>query len=160
MRRSPRDPGEALLSMPMIVWSVFQGGLAFAMLATVFLVETWSGMPEVELRALIFFALIAEIVALILVNRSFSAGLGEAFIRQNAALRYVAAAIISVTALILFLPSLQALLKFGEIAPSDMLLAIGLGIVLLVVLEACKPLVRILTFRLSAIQVPAPVVAK
>ena len=160
MQRSPRDPGEALLSMPMIVWSVFQGGLAFAMLATVFLVETWSGMPEVELRALIFFALIAEIVALILVNRSFSAGLGEAFVRQNAALRYVAAAIISVTALILFLPSLQALLKFGEIAPSDMLLAIGLGIVLLVVLEACKPLVRILTFRLSAIQVPAPVVAK
>ena len=160
MRRSPRDPGEALLSMPMIVWSVFQGGLAFAMLATVFLVETWSGMPEVELRALIFFALIAEIVALILVNRSFSAGLGEAFVRQNAALRYVAAAIISVTALILFLPSLQALLKFGEIAPSDMLLAIGLGIVLLVVLEACKPLVRILTFRLSAIQVPAPVAAK
>jgi len=160
MQRSPRDPGEALLSMPMIVWSVFQGGLAFAMLATVFLVETWSGMPEVELRALIFFALIAEIVALILVNRSFSAGLGEAFVRQNAALRYVAAAIISVTALILFLPSLQALLKFGEIAPSDMLLAIGLGIVLLVVLEACKPLVRILTFRLSAIQVPAPVAAK
>jgi Ca2+-transporting ATPase len=160
MRRSPRDPGEALLSMPMIVWSVFQGGLAFAMLATVFFVETWSGMPEVELRALIFFALIAEIVALILVNRSFSAGLGEAFVRQNAALRYVAAAIISVTALILFLPSLQALLKFGEIAPSDMLLAIGLGIVLLVVLEACKPLVRILTFRLSAIQVPAPVAAK
>lgn len=160
MRRSPRDPGEALLSMPMIVWSVFQGGLAFAMLATVFLVETWSGMPEVELRALIFFALIAEIVALILVNRSFSAGLGEAFVRQNAALRYVAAAIISVTALILFLPSLQALLKFGEIAPSDMLLVIGLGIVLLVVLEACKPLVRILTFRLSAIQVPAPVAAK
>ncbi len=160
MRRSPRDPGEALLSMPMIVWSVFQGGLAFAMLATVFLVETWSGMPEVELRALIFFALIAEIVALILVNRSFSAGLGEAFVRQNAALRYVAAAIISVTALILFLPSLQALLKFGEITPRDMLLAIGLGIVLLVVLEACKPLVRILTFRLSAIQVPALVAAK
>ena len=160
MRRSPRDPGEALLSMPMIVWSVFQGGLAFAMLATVFLVETWSGMPEVELRALIFFALIAEIVALILVNRSFSAGLGEAFVRQNAALRYVAAAITGVTSLILFLPSLQTLLKFGEIAPSDMFLAIGLGIVLLVVLEACKPLVRILTFRLSSIQKPAPVAAR
>ena len=160
MRRSPRDPTEALLSMPMIVWSVFQGGLAFAMLATVFLVETWSGMPEVELRALIFFALIAEIVALILVNRSFSAGLGEAFVRQNAALRYVAAAITGVTSLILFLPSLQTLLKFGEIAPSDMFLAIGLGIVLLVVLEACKPLVRILTFRLSSIQKPAPVAAR
>ncbi len=160
MRRSPRDPGEALFSMPMIVWSVFQGGLAFAMLATVFLVETWSKVPEIELRALIFFALIAEIVALILVNRSFSAGLGEAFVRHNTALRYVAAAITGVTAVILFLPSVQALLKFGEIAPSDMFLAIGLGIVLLLVLEACKPLVTILTSRLSSIQEPAPVAAK
>ncbi|WP_331386074.1 cation-translocating P-type ATPase [Sphingomonas sp. Ant H11] len=145
MRRRPRDPAEALFSLPMIVWSVFQGGAAFAMLATVFLVETWSGMPEMELRALTFFALIAEIVALILVNRSFSASLGEALIRHNAALRYVAAAITAVTALILFLPQAQALLNFGSIAWTDMVLAIGLGVMLLVLLEACKPLVRRLT---------------
>lgn len=149
MARSPRDPSEPLFSLPMIVWSVFQGGLAFAMLATVFLIETWGGMPEIELRALMFFALIAEIVALILVNRSFSASLGQALVRHNAALRYVAVAISGVTALILFLPQAQALLKFGAIAWSDMALAIGLGIVLLVLLEACKPLVRRLAARVS-----------
>ena len=148
MERPPRDPAEALFSFQMIGWSVLQGGLAFAMLATVFLVESWAGMPEAELRALIFFALIAEIVALILVNRSFSAALGEAFLRHNAALRYVAAAIIGVTALILFLPQAQALLKFGSIAWSDMSLAVGLGVILLVLLEACKPLVRTITARL------------
>jgi Ca2+-transporting ATPase len=142
MRRPPRDPGEALFSMPMIVWSVFQGGLAFAMLATVFLVENAASMPETELRALIFFALIAEIGALILVNRSFSASLGEALLRNNAALRYVAVAVASVTALILFLPQAQQLLKFGAIAWSDMALALGLGVILLVLLEACKPAVR------------------
>ncbi|MEO6214884.1 MAG: cation-translocating P-type ATPase, partial [Sphingomonas sp.] len=147
MRRHPRDPAEALFSLPMIVWSIFQGGLAFAMLAVVFLVETWSGMPEAELRALTFFALIAEIVALILVNRSFSASLGQALVRHNAALRYVAAAITGVTALILFLPSMQALLKFGSIAWSDMALAAALGGGLLLLLEACKPLVRRLTER-------------
>ncbi|AJP71309.1 ATPase [Sphingomonas hengshuiensis] len=147
--RSPRDPSEPLFSLPMIVWSVFQGGLAFAMLATVFLVETWGGMPEIELRALIFFALIAEIVALILVNRSFSASLGQALVRHNAALRYVAVAISGVTALILFLPQAQLLLKFGAIAWSDMALAVGLGIVLLVLLESCKPLVRRLAARVS-----------
>jgi len=145
MQRPPRDPSEALFSLPMIVWSVFQGGLAFAMLATVFFVETWTGMPEIELRALTFFALIAEIVALILVNRSFSASLGEALVRHNAALRYVAVAITGVTALILFLAQAQALLKFGSIAWSDMALAIGLGVILLVLLEGCKPLVRWLT---------------
>ena len=151
MRRRPRDPSEPLFSMPLIVWSVFQGGLAFAMLATVLLVETWAGMPEVELRALIFFALIAEIVALILVNRSFSASLGEALVRHNAAMRYVAVAISGATALILFLPQAQTLLKFGSIAWSDLAMAVGLGIILLVLLEGCKPLVRQITARVSPI---------
>ncbi|MFA6124491.1 MAG: cation-translocating P-type ATPase [Sphingomonas sp.] len=151
MQRRPRDPSEALFSLPMIVWSVFQGALAFAMLATVFLVENWSGMPEIELRALTFFALIAEIVALILVNRSFNASIGDALVRHNAALRYVAVAIAGVTALILFLPQARLLLKFGSIAWSDMALAVGLGIVLLVLLEGCKPLVRRLTARVSAV---------
>jgi len=159
MCRRPRDPDEALFSLPMIVWSIFQGSLAFAMLATVFLVETWSGMPEVELRALTFFALIAEIVAMILVNRSFSASLGEALVRHNAALRYVAVAIAGVTALILFLPQAQVLLKFGSIAWSDMALAIGLGVVLLVLLEGCKPLVRRLTAPVSPIPRRGPVTA-
>jgi Ca2+-transporting ATPase len=152
MQRRPRNPAEALFSLPMIAWSVFQGGLAFAMLASVFLVATRSGMPEPELRALTFFALIAEIIALILVNRSFSASLRQALIRINAALGYVIAAITSVTALILFLPSAQALLKFGSIAWSDIALAVGLGAGLLMMFEACKPLVRVLARRVSPIQ--------
>lgn len=79
MKRPPRDPAEHMFSIPMVVWSIFQGGVAFAMLATVFLYKTASGMPEVEVRALIFFALIAQVMALILVNRSFTASLVTAF---------------------------------------------------------------------------------
>jgi Ca2+-transporting ATPase len=123
----------------MIVWSVFQGGLSFALLAVVFALESRSGMPEAELRALIFFALTAHIMALILVNRSFSASLGKAFKRRNRALAYVALAILAVTALILWLPWAQVLLKFGTIAWADMTFAAGLGIVVLL-LEACKPI--------------------
>ena len=152
MQRRPRDPAEPLFSLPMIAWSVFQGGLAFAMLATVFLVESYAGMPDKELRALVFFALIAAIVALILVNRSFSAALGEAFVRHNAALRYVLAGIAGVTGLILFLPAAQVLLKFGSIGWTDMALALGLGLVLLVLLEGCKPLVRRLAARVLPIK--------
>ena len=154
MKRRPRDPGEALFSLPMIVWSVFQGGLALTTLATLFLVETWLGMPENELRALTFFALIAQIVALILVNRSFSASLGQALTRRNSALLYVATAISIVTGLILLLPSAQSLLKFGSIAWSDMALAVGLGVSLLLMLEACKPLVRQLTRGASSTRQP------
>ncbi|MEP7316887.1 MAG: cation-translocating P-type ATPase, partial [Sphingomicrobium sp.] len=151
MQRRPRDPAESLFSLSMIVWSVFQGGLAFAMLAIVFLVESWSAMPEMELRALTFFALIAEIVALILANRSFSPSLGDALLRHNTALLYVTAAIAGVTALILFLPSAQTLLKFGSTSWNDMALAVGLGVGLLLLLEGCKPMVGRLTRRASSI---------
>jgi P-type Ca2+ transporter type 2C len=134
MQRPPRDPIEPLFSVAMVGWSIFQGVVAFAMLATVFCIGTASGMPEAELRALIFFGLVAEILALILVNRSFSASLGEAFRRQNTALRYVVAAIFVITAMIL--------LKFGSIMWTDMALAAALGVILLIVLEGCKPVVR------------------
>lgn len=142
MKRPPRDPAEHMFSIPMVVWSVFQGGVAFAMLATVFLYKTASGMPEVEVRALIFFALIAQVMALILVNRSFTASLVTAFARKNTALVYVVLIVAGVTALILFLPAAQELLKFGSIAWEDMLVSLGLGIGLLLVLEGCKPLVQ------------------
>ena len=145
MHRPARDPDEPLFSLPMIAWGVFQGSLAFAMLATVFLVESGAGMPGPELRALVFFSLIAVIVALILVNRSFSAAIGPALRRRNVALRYVGAAIAGVTSLILFLPSAQALLGFGSIARGDMALAAGLGFGLMLLLEGCKPLAWRLT---------------
>jgi Ca2+-transporting ATPase len=138
MARSPRDPGEPLFSLRMIAWSVFQGLVAFAMLATVFVVETASGMAEAELRALTFFALVSSILALIIVNRSFSASLGTSLARPNVAFLYVVAAVIAATCLILFLPRAQALLRFGSIAWHDMTLAVGLGAVLLVGLEACN----------------------
>ncbi|HSQ95625.1 MAG TPA: cation-translocating P-type ATPase [Croceibacterium sp.] len=141
MRRPPRDPAEPLFSFGMIVWSVFQGGLAFAMLAAVYFVQAGSGMPEAELRALMFFALVSEILALILANRSFRASLGDALVRHNAALRYVVLGVFAVTGAILAWPRAQALLKFGSIAWFDIAMAAGLGIVLLGLLEACKPLV-------------------
>ncbi len=140
MRRPPRNPAEPLFSFSMVAWSVFQGIVAFAMLAIVFLLETRLGMPDTELRALVFFALVAEVLALILVNRSFSASLGRELIRHNTALRYVYAAVLVITAVILSWPRAQALLKFGSIAWTDMALAAGLGVALLVVLEVCKPM--------------------
>jgi P-type Ca2+ transporter type 2C len=142
MRRPPRDPGEPLFSFAMVAWSVFQGAIAFAILAIVFFAKSGAAMPEGEFRALMFFALVAEILALILVNRSFSASIGDAFNRHNAALRYVIVAVSAITAVILFWPQAQALLDFEAIAWSDMALAFGCGLFLLVVLEGCKPFVR------------------
>ena len=150
MKRPPRNSDEPLFSLGMVAWSVFQGAIAFAMLATVFLVESQNGMPEAELRALMFFALVAAILALILVNRSFSASLLDAVTRHNAALRYVIVAIAAITGVILFWPRAQKLLNFGAITWEDMTLAAGLGVALLIALEGCKPFVRRAFSRPSA----------
>ena len=152
MDRPPRDPAESLFSLTMVTWSVFQGAVAFALLAAVFFWQSWAGMDEMEIRALIFFALVAEIVALILVNRSLNASLADALDRQNIALRYVLGAIVVITGVILSWPRAQDLLGFGAIAWGDMAMAVGMGAALLLILEACKPLVRLATRRRRSAQ--------
>jgi Ca2+-transporting ATPase len=154
MQRPPRSPGEALFSFTMVAWSVFQGLVALGVLATVFLVQTRLGMPEAQLRALVFFALVAEIVALILVNRSFDASLSKALVRNNTALRFVLAAVLAISGAILVWPRAQALLKFGSISWSDMAFAAGVGVALLILLEFCKPVAGRLLSRLRPNPVP------
>lgn len=142
MDRKPRPAGERLFSLRMIGWSVFQGGLAFAMLASIFLGASYVGMPETEVRALTFFALIGAILVLVLVNRSFDTSLSHALVRGNLALRYVLAAVIATGAIILLVPSIRTLLKFGPLHFPDLMLASGAGALLLLILEGSKMLER------------------
>ena len=155
MRRAPRSPGEPLFSFSMVAWSVFQGLVSFAALAVLFLVEIRLGMPEAELRALVFFALVSQVLALILVNRTFSASLGPALFRRNAALRYVLVSVMAITGVILYWPRAQASLKFNSITWMDIALAVGLGMLLLVVLEVCKPVAARLLERWRLVGVNA-----
>ncbi len=140
MRRKPRAPDAALFSRSMIGWSVFQGALAFAMLGVVYLTATFQGMVEADTRALTFVSLIMAILSLILVNRSFGTSLAAAFTRKNVALRYVLGAIAVVMALILVVPALRVLLKFGSPDWTHFAVALALGGALLVSLEWLKPL--------------------
>ena len=139
MRRRPRDPEQSLFSVQMIGWSVLQGGLAFVLLAGVFLVATWQKMPEADVRELVFLSLVVAIIALILANRSFDASLRHAFNRGNTMLRYVLAAVSAVLVLTLVVPPFRALLKFGTPDWTHLAEALGIGGVLLVLLELLKP---------------------
>ncbi|AXB76614.1 cation-translocating P-type ATPase [Novosphingobium sp. P6W] len=141
MRRPPRDPAERLFSVPMIIWSVFQGITAFVILGALFVITGNSSMPEAEMRALTFFSLIAAIIALILVNQSYRATVRGLIARPNKVMLYVTAIIAAVSGLILSIPTAQSLLKFGSIAWSDIALAMGLGAGLLIFLEGCKALI-------------------
>jgi Ca2+-transporting ATPase len=142
MHRRPRKTSERLFSWRMIGWSVAQGGLAFAMLAMLFLIATGSGMPEGEVRALTFFALVASVLALILVNRSFSTALTQSLGQRNVALGYVLAAILIMSGIILFVPAVQTILRFEDLRALDLGVAVGLGVLLFLVLELLKPLAK------------------
>ncbi|PPQ45402.1 cation-translocating P-type ATPase [Rhodopseudomonas palustris] len=142
MRRPPRDPEQPLFSRALIVWGMLQGLLVFLLVAGVFVIGQMRAMPDTELRALTFFALVLSFVGLIFVNRSFSASLLTALRRPNAML----AGMLSIVAVVLIAslawPWLRDLFRFGPLHPDDLGLTAAAALVVLIVLELVKPLWR------------------
>jgi len=142
MRRKPRKPEEPLFSGPLIGWSILQGALAFALVATIFIVAFERGMPEAEVRALAFFSLVLTIAGLIFVNRSFGTSLITALRRPNRALAFVLLAVVAMLSLTLLWPFARDLFRFGPLHLGDLTLTFGAGALVLVLLEILKPLWR------------------
>ena len=71
MRRPPRDPTASLFSARLVIWSLLQGAMTFALVAAISMGAQKHGMPADEVRALTFFSLVFSIISLIFVNRSF-----------------------------------------------------------------------------------------
>jgi P-type Ca2+ transporter type 2C len=143
MRRPPRAPDEPLFSTRLILWSVFQGLLAFALVAAIYVIACRRGLPEDEARALAFFSMVTTVVALIFVNRSFSASIWLALRRPNSALKYVLVAVAVILGLTMLWPMASRLFRFGPLHADDLALTLGAGIAVLVVLEFLKPLWRL-----------------
>lgn len=138
MHRPPRDPEERLFSVSVIMRGLFQGGLAFAGLAALFVGAHWHDMPVDRLRTLTFFALIAAILALVVANRSFGVSLGHLLPHRNRMLSYIVAFIVAGSTLILAVPAIQSGLKFTSLAPMELAMVALTGIVLLGVFELTK----------------------
>jgi Ca2+-transporting ATPase len=142
MRRPPRASSESLLSGRLVRWGVLQGVLAFALVASIYVVANLRGMPEDEARALTFFSLVTAIFALIFANRSFGTSLARALRRPNRALKLVLAAVIAILCSTLLWPFAARLFRFGPLHADDLSVTVGAGFVLLIALELLKPLWR------------------
>jgi Ca2+-transporting ATPase len=138
MRRPPRSPSEPLFSGAWIAWSVLQGAVALAIVGGMFVMAFRRGMPENEVRALAFFALVVTIVSLIFVNRSFGASLASAFRRPSTALVVVLVAVPAMLATTLVWPFASALFRFGPLHVDDLALTLTAGLVALGALELAK----------------------
>jgi len=138
MNRRPRAPDEPLFSGRSIGWSLLQGAVAFAVVATIFLVALGRGMPVADVRTLTFFSLVLTIVSLIFVNRSFGASLVTALCRPNSALALVLLGVAAMLSLTVLWPFASGLFRFGPLHLDDLALALGAGTFVLVSLELLK----------------------
>ncbi|EJN12323.1 cation transport ATPase [Bradyrhizobium sp. YR681] len=140
MTRPPRRADSELFSWALVCWSVLQGALVFALTAIMFVGALRSGLAADEARTLAFVTLVVCIVALVLVNRSFSASFTSAFFRPNPALALIFAAIALVLATALLWPPASSLFRFGPLHADDLMITLGAGLLVLTVLELLKPL--------------------
>uniref|UniRef100_UPI003593C5A3 cation-translocating P-type ATPase n=1 Tax=Parasphingorhabdus sp. TaxID=2709688 RepID=UPI003593C5A3 len=142
MHRPPRHPAARLFSLPMVIWSIFQGGLSMGALALGIFIAAEQNMPVAELRALTFAALIASIPVLILANRSSKATLRSLFDYRNKALLTIFGAVTVVLIVIYQFDPVRSILGFATLSIFEIVAVIGYGVLLLVALQILKPLVN------------------
>lgn len=138
MRRPPRNPRARLFSGRLIGWSLTQGVIALGAVSLVLAWAVWGGMPEEELRALVFFSLVVVIIALIFANRSFGSSLAGALGRLKPAMIIVLCGVSIVLAMSLVWPFAKNVFGFGPLHPDDLALTLATGVGVLVLLELCK----------------------
>lgn len=150
MRRPPRDPKSPLLVPRRIAWALLQGLIALAILAAVFVSAARMGMPEPDLRALVFTSLVLVNMGLILINRSFESSLVRAILQPNRALWMLLGGVSALLSVAVFWPPAQSLFHFGQLHWDDLAACAAVGAVSLVLLEALKSK----WFRAAALRTP------
>jgi Ca2+-transporting ATPase len=142
MRRPPRAPSAPLFTAGFVVSSLLQGVLVLALVAGLFVMALRQNLPEPDARSLAFAALVATNLGLVLVNRSLGASVFAAFTRPNAALWWVVAATAAILTGVILFPPARELFHFGPLHADDILVALGSGLIALLLLELAKRLTQ------------------
>jgi len=121
-----------------MLWSVLQAIFAFAIMASIYMMGFRRGMPETGNRALAFFSLVTAILALIFVDRSFSASVLTAVSRPNRTPKFVFLGVAATSYIALTWPLARDLFLFGPLHANDLALTVAAGIVVLCFLEFLK----------------------
>lgn len=140
MRRPPRKPKASLFSLPFVAWSILQGLLALALVAAILALGLRQSLPDDEIRSLVYFSLIVATLALIFVNRSFSASVATLFSGANRAMLAVPVVVCGSLAVMFGVPAAARAFSFGPLHSADVGTGIAGAIVLYLCLQLAKPL--------------------
>jgi Ca2+-transporting ATPase len=138
MRRHPRHPEEPLLPQGLVVWSFLQGAFVLMLVSGVFIAAMSRDIPENEVRALTFYALVVGIIGLVFVNRSFSSSVLTALGRRNWILALVLADVVATMSLTMLYPAARNLFGFGPLHADDLAVVFAAGVLVFVVLDGLK----------------------
>ncbi len=142
MNRRPRPAGEPLFGRKVLGISVLQGLVVLAILVAIYGISLARGQSDDQARALTFAALIVANLALILTNRSWSRGIFSTLRTPNAALWWVVGGAIVFLGLVLYVPALRGLFRFGVLHAFDLAICLAAGVVSVAWFEALKAVRR------------------
>lgn len=138
MHRRPRSTRAQLLGPALIGRSIVQGLVALLVVGVVLFVFSRGAPDPVELRSTVFVALVAAVLSLVLVNRSFSASLVSALRRPNPALAAVVLMVVLMFLLAELVPAFGGLFGFVALDPVRIIAALAAGVLVLLLLEGLK----------------------
>jgi Ca2+-transporting ATPase len=138
MQRPPRAPDEPLFSADLVLWGLGQGVVALLVVIAVFFVAVQRAMPESEIRAICFFALVTCVLGLVLVNRSFGASVFSALSHPTLAFGVVLTVVISVLTASLAIPAVADLFRFGPLHADDLAIVLTAATLMVMALEGIK----------------------
>jgi Ca2+-transporting ATPase len=142
MRKPPRPPGTSLFDRGTVMLGTLQGAVVLATLLAVYGIGLHRDQSTEEARALAFTVMVVASIGLILTSRSRSQSLVATLGRRNAALWWIVGAALAFLTLILYVPTLRELFKFGRLHSMDFVIAVIAGIICIAASEIVKRILR------------------
>ena len=138
MNRPPRRKDEGLFTHRTLTLSLLQGFVVLAIVLVIYVNALSRGIAENEVRAMTFTTIVIADLGLILTNRSWSETILTNIFSPNTALVYVFLGTVFSLALVLYVPFLQDLFRFGALSAVDLVLCAVAGILSILWFELFK----------------------
>ena len=138
MKRPPRDRKEPLLSRRTVATSLLQGIVVLAITLAIYGITLQQGQGQLEARTLTFTTLVIANLGLILANRTWSSTIVTSLRTKNAALWWIVAFTLIFLGLVVYVPSLRHLFRFGVLHPGDLVICLTAGIAAISWFEVVK----------------------
>lgn len=138
MNRPPRRKDEGLFTRGILALSLLQGLVVLAVVLFVYVYALGRGVDEAGARTLTFTTIVIANLCLILTNRSWSETIATTLRTPNRAMALVFAGTIGSLLIVLFVPALRDLFRFGSVPLLELVLCAVAGAVSIAWFEVYK----------------------